>query len=982
MELTHLPHQPLFSTLATTYLPENIEKKWRLHWEESGYFKAGVLGSGQPQAGIPAFCIQLPPPNVTGTLHMGHAFNQTVMDSLTRYHRMRGLNTLWLPGTDHAGIATQIVVERQLAEKGLHKLALNADEGLARAQFIDLVWQWKQRSGKIITQQMRYLGCSVDWSKEYFTMDDNLSKVVIETFVSLYQDGLIYRGKRLVNWDPVLQTAVSDLEVENIPSQGFLYYICYPFVDGPQLIDGKLEKGMVIATTRPETMLADGALAVHPHDSRYRHLVGKSVDLPLCARQIPIIADEFVDQGFGTGCVKITGAHDFNDYACSQRHQLPLITIFDKQARLNEHAPLAYQGLDRIKARLAVVADLKTAGLLLKAQEHSMALPICTRTQQVVEPMLTDQWFVATRKVAKSNPSGRSLAEQAYQAVESGEIRIFPETWLSTYQQWLENIQDWCISRQLWWGHQIPAWYDEEGQVYVAHNEQEARSLANGRHLVRDPDVLDTWYSSALVPFSTLGWQLGKQSSEMSDLSLYLPSSVLVTGYDILFFWVARMVMMTKHFTGKVPFKDVYVHGLVRDAQGKKMSKSEGNVLDPVDLIEGISLPELLDKRTHNLRLPEMAPTIRRLTELEFPQGIPAYGADSLRMTFAMQATLGRAIHFDSKQCTGYKNFCNKLWQASRFVVKNCEGFDCGLKEHSKAECAPGGSAFGYLQFSMFDRWLVSILQQVELEVEKAFSQYRLDLVATQIYQFVWNEFCDWYLEIAKVQLNSGNESEQRATRRTLLRVLETILRLSHPIIPFITEELWQQVAILSERKNTDSIGIAPYPQSQPHKIDWDSIHFVKQFKELVDNSRNLRSQLGLSPATKAELLVYVKNPVDVARITPSYQLVFKALAKLTQIEITADETIWQDKSERFPHVLVGNLALCLMVQSHHDLRSFLQKDINKLQEEITRIEKIVNNPQFALRAPKELVEKEQLRYELCKEKYTQLMAQLEKHGK
>ena len=922
--------------LAKSYEPHAIERKWYPLWESRGYFKPSMAADAAP------YCIALPPPNVTGTLHMGHAFQHTLMDLLIRWHRMKGDNTLWQVGTDHAGIATQIVVEQQLKAEGSSRLELG------REKFTERVWTWKEESGGAITQQMRRLGASADWSRERFTMDPGLSAAVLDTFVRLYDDGLIYRGKRLVNWDPKLGTAVSDLEVDSEEEQGKLWEIRYPLAEG--------NDSVVVATTRPETMLGDTAVAVNPEDERYRHLVGKTIRLPLAGREIPIIADDYVDREFGTGAVKITPAHDFNDWAIGQRHGLPSLQVLDLEAKVNDNAPAKYRGMDRYVARKAVLADLGAAGLVVSEKAHRMIVPRCGRTGEVVEPMLTDQWYVAmTRPAPPTHPffPNRSIQDLCLAAVSaaglpdgapgSGEnVAFVPAEWRAEYLRWINNIQDWCISRQLWWGHQIPAWYDESGNVYVARDEDGARRKARTklgrepRALVRDADVLDTWFSSALWCHSTLGWP-----EETPELRTFLPTSVLVTGFDIIFFWVARMIMTTTYFTGRVPFRDVYINAIVRDEEGQKMSKSKGNVLDPLDLIDGVDVETLVAKRTANLLDPRQTASIAKRTRKQFPEGIPAFGADALRFTFASLATYGRTLNFDLSRCEGYRNFNNKLWNATKFVLMNTVGKDNAVDGPKPA-------------LTFVDRWIVSRLQDAEDEINRQLRDYRFDLAAKAFYEFVWDEYCDWYIELSKVQLLGADPEVARGTRRTLLRVLEAVLRLGHPIIPFVTEELWQHVAPLAGKRG-ETISLQPYPLADPANRAPEAVAQVDALKRVVDAIRSLRSEMQLSPGEKVDVLVAVEGEAEDAAGVRPYAM---ALSRLSDYRIVA--TLPQTDS---PVQVVDRLRLMLDVQVDPAAeRERIAKEVARLTAEIGKASAKLANEGFVSRAPPAVVEQERSR--------------------
>ena len=890
--------------------PNTIETKWYQTWESRGYFKPKFDDSDP-------YTIMIPPPNVTGSLHMGHAFQDTIMDTLIRYHRMKGHDTLWQPGTDHAGIATQMVVERQLAAQGLSR------HDVGREDFIKKIWEWKEESGGTITQQLRRLGASPDWSRERFTMDDGLSNAVKEVFVQLHQEGLIYRGKRLVNWDPVLHTAVSDLEVISEEEQGHMWHMRYPLSDG----SGHL----VVATTRPETMLGDQAVAVHPEDDRYKHLIGKTITLPLVGREIPIIADDYVDLEFGTGCVKITPAHDFNDYEIGKRHNLPMLNILTIDAAINEEAPEKYQGLDRFEARKQIVADLDALGLMADIKPHALMVPRGDRTKAVIEPYLTDQWYVAVAK----------LAQPAIDAVKNGDIEFVPKNWENTYFEWMNNIQDWCISRQIWWGHRIPAWYDEDGKIYVGRDEAEVRAennLSADFKLRQDEDVLDTWFSSALWTFSTLGWP-----EKTPELEKFHPTSVLVTGFDIIFFWVARMIMMSLKFTGEVPFKQVYVHGLVRDAEGQKMSKSLGNVLDPIDLIDGIELEDLLKKRTYGMMQPEMAAKIEQSTRKQFPDGIPASGTDAMRFTFASLASTGRDIRFDLNRAEGYRNFCNKLWNATRYVLMNTEGHDTGIDETAEVE------------LSLADRWITSRLQEVEIEVAKHFDSYRFDLASTALYEFTWHDYCDWYLELAKPILNNENSSvaAKRGTRKTLVRALETLLRLLHPIIPFITEEAWQFVAPLTGKQG-ETIMLEPYPLGDKSKIDLAAVAELEWVKQFIIGVRKIRSEMDIAPSKALPVLLAGLNSNDEVWLKNN-QIFLQTLARLESITVLEDESQAPESAVS----LVGEMKVLIPMAGLIDKvaeLARLNKEMGRLEGEIKRLTGKLSNAGFVAKAPEAVV--------------------------
>ncbi|MBD3634581.1 MAG: valine--tRNA ligase [Methylophaga sp.] len=917
--------------MEKTYSPDAIEERWYQQWEQAGEFKP--TGEGDP------YCIMLPPPNVTGSLHMGHGFNNTIMDTLTRYHRMKGHNTLWQPGTDHAGIATQMVVERQLnaQDKTRHDLG--------RDKFIERIWEWKEESGGNITRQLRRLGSSLDWSRNRFTMDDELSEAVKQVFVRLYDEGLIYRGKRLVNWDPVLHTAVSDLEVLSEEESGHLWHFRYPLTDG----SGHL----VVATTRPETMLGDTAVAVHPEDERYQDLIGKTITLPLVGREIPIIADDYVDREFGTGCVKITPAHDFNDYEMGQRHNLEQINVLTADAAINDNAPEKYRGLDRYEARDVIVHDLKELGLLEGIQDHKLMVPRGDRSGAVIEPFLTDQWYV----------KADVLAEPAVKAVKEGKVKFVPGNWDKTFFNWMDGIQDWCISRQIWWGHRIPAWYDNNGHVYVGHDEADVRNkhnLADDLELNQDEDVLDTWFSSALWPFSTLGWP------ENTDaLKTWYPTSVLVTGFDIIFFWVARMMMMGLHFMDDVPFREIYIHGLVRDAYGQKMSKAKGNVLGPIDNIDGIDLESLIAKRTSGMMQPQLAAKIEKATRKEFPEGIAPHGTDALRFTFASLASTGRDINFDMNRIAGYRNFCNKLWNAARYVLMNTEDQDTGIDNSD-------------VELSLADRWIISKLQSTEKDVTRALDSYRFDLAAQGIYEFIWNNYCDWYLELSKPVLTSDTASEaaKRGTRRTLVRVLEATLRLTHPFMPFITEEIWQTIAPLAGVEG-ESIMRQAYPVADDNKIDEAAVAEMEWVMQFITGVRSIRSQMNIAPKKQLPVLLKDAQAEDKTRLENNRNFLSR-LANLESIDLLDGE------APAAATALVGKMEILI------PLEGLIDKDaeIARLNKEMSKLDKVIKqssgklaNENYVAKAPAEVVAKEREKLEEMQQAYQQLEQQVQALG-
>ena len=896
-----------------TFQPANIETRWYQEWEDKGYFA--------PQGGEQAYSIMIPPPNVTGSLHMGHGFQEAIMDALIRYHRMSGYNTLWQAGTDHAGIATQMVVERQLEAQGINR------HDLGREKFVEKIWEWKEESGGAITQQMRRLGASLDWSRERFTMDPGLSAAVQEVFIRLYREGLIYRGQRLVNWDPALHTAISDLEVISEEEQGHMWHFNYPLAGG--------QGHLTVATTRPETMLGDCAVAVHPEDERYADLIGRTVMLPLCDREIPIIADDYVDREFGTGCVKITPAHDFNDYEMGRRHGLPIINILNDDAAINDTAPTPYRGLDRLEARQRVVADMDALGLLDKVADHTLSVPRGDRSGVIIEPYLTDQWYVDAKK----------MATPAIAAVENGDIQFVPKQWENTYFAWMRDIQDWCISRQLWWGHRIPAWYDADGNFYVGESEEAVRkenTLGDEIILRQDEDVLDTWFSSALWTFSTLGWP-----DETEELATFHPSSVLVTGFDIIFFWVARMIMMTLHLRQEVPFHTIYIHGLVRDSDGQKMSKSKGNVIDPIDLIDGIELEELILKRTSGMMQPQLATKIEKSTRRQFPNGIESYGTDALRFTYYSLASTGRDIKFDIGRIEGYRNFCNKIWNAARYVLMNCENEDCGTQNDSTVE------------LSLADRWIISKVQETTEEVTRAVANYRFDMASQALYEFIWNEYCDWYLELSKSVLwdDDASHEAKRGTRQTLIRVLEIWLRMLHPMMPFITEEIWQSVGPLAGKLGP-TIMLQPYPEPNEHDIDLRANEDIEWLKVIIEGVRNIRGEMNIPPGKELSVLLRKGDENDRLRLSKNSQYLRK-LAKIIQIDwLAADDAVPLAAT-----ALAGELEILVPMAGLIDKDAEitrLNREIGKLEGDLTRLQGKLANAAFVDKAPAAVVAKEQ----------------------